>query len=76
MFNQSRADSAPTPPPQAKPYKNQTDGYLAVSCSFALLAIFICSIIYKCAARGTNSCLLTCQAKSSSPLLSSLPRLL
>ena len=32
---------------QARPYKNQTDDYLAVAGSFALTMIFVCSIIYK-----------------------------
>ena len=32
---------------QAKPYKNQSDDYLASASSFALLMTFFCSVIYK-----------------------------
>jgi len=31
----------------AQPYRNKADDYLATSCSFALLMVFVCSIIYK-----------------------------
>ena len=32
---------------QAKPYKNAADDYLAAASSFALLMLFMCSIIFK-----------------------------
>ena len=32
---------------QTKPYKSETDDYLASSCSFAMLMMFFCSVIYK-----------------------------
>ena len=33
-----------------KPYKKPMDDFLAIGCSFSLLMIFICSIIFKYAA--------------------------
>ena len=35
---------------QAKPFKNESDDYLATASSFALLMLFFCSTIYKYAA--------------------------
>ena len=32
---------------QARPRVNRADEYLALTCSFSLLMLFICSIIYK-----------------------------
>ena len=32
---------------QAKPYKNNSDDYLASSASFGLLMVFVCSIVFK-----------------------------
>ena len=32
---------------QARPYKNESDNYLAVASSFSLTMLFLCSIIYK-----------------------------
>jgi len=32
---------------QAKPFKNSIDDFLALSCSFSLLMVFLCSIFYK-----------------------------
>ena len=39
--------TAPTAQLQARPYKHQSDNYLAIASSFALLMVFICSILYK-----------------------------
>jgi hypothetical protein len=32
---------------QAMPYESASDNYLATACSFALLMLFLCSIVYK-----------------------------
>ena len=32
---------------QARPYKNQSDDYLAIASSFSLLMVFFCSTIFK-----------------------------
>ena len=39
---------------QAKPYKNESDDYLALGSSFGMMMVFLCSIIYKYA-ELTNS---------------------
>ena len=36
---------------QAKPFKNNSDDFLAAASSFALLMLFLCCIIYKCVQR-------------------------
>jgi len=40
---------------QAAPYKNQSDDYMAAACSFSLLMVFFCSILFKVDALSTDS---------------------